>query len=326
MRTSNLDHAKRPVLRGFTLIEMIIVVFIVGVLLALLLPAIQMTRESARRAQCLNHFRQLGLALHNYMAVHEVFPAGQGGRGQSLHVASLPYLEFAAIYHAFNFDRGVADGEVNRTCLNVQVTEFLCPSDPVAWRQVSCTSYAGNLGDGCYIARNTGVFTAASDDTHYPANIASKEIVDGMAMTVAMSEWLIGAVDFPEPSRHFFTASTPGRPTNPDQFVADCRAASTQGPIGWSNLKGSEWATGNWRRNLYDHAIPPNGPSCANGVSIDPFQGLAGGCSAGSLHPGGVNVLMADGHAQFVRGNIAPATWRALATRQGGEVLSDDRF
>src|SRR5205085_70006 len=131
--------------RGFTLIELLVVIAIIAVLIALLLPAVQAAREAARRSQCVNNLKQIGLALHNYHTVNDTFPMGAslglyqigqylGKQNLSSHVALLPQVEQTALYNAVNFSFGADEagtlcGVVNRTVINTQVKSFLCPSD-----------------------------------------------------------------------------------------------------------------------------------------------------------------------------------------------------
>jgi prepilin-type N-terminal cleavage/methylation domain-containing protein len=131
--------------KAFTLIEVLVVMAIIGLLVALALPAVHSAREAGRRAQCINNLRQMGIALHSYASAYGVLPCGQGGRGQSMLVSVLPYLDQNRLYHAFNFDLGVGELDANRTAIATRVATLLCPSDPAAWRQFAPTNYAGNL-------------------------------------------------------------------------------------------------------------------------------------------------------------------------------------
>src|SRR5258705_10858879 len=137
--------------RAFTLIELLVVIAITGVLIALLLPAVQGAREAARRSQCVNNLKQIGLALHNYHDVNGTFPMGSGSgmynppgtvysakHCWSIHAAILPQFGQMPIYNAINFNFGNGSGtgslaySVNSTVLTTQINTFLCPSDPNA--------------------------------------------------------------------------------------------------------------------------------------------------------------------------------------------------
>ncbi|WP_165250743.1 DUF1559 family PulG-like putative transporter [Paludisphaera soli] len=323
-----MPHPALPAARrGFTLIEVLTVVAIVGLLIALLLPAVQAARESARRAVCSNNLRQMGLALHAYSGSWEILPAGKGGRGQSLHAALLPHLEQSALYASINFETPPPFLFYNLTAGRTAVAAFLCPSDrtPPDGRW---TSYAGNAGD---IARYrpTGLFDYGIDGGSIPprpaAHFGFRDATDGLSTTAAVSEWLINPrtlEDPGDPARDIYPLSTGpvARPDDPEQFARACAASPADGFIVDGYTKGGWWILGAHMGTLYDHGAEPNSRSCYEAGAGWAF---IGSCTAASRHPSGVNVLLADGHVSLVGRGVDRATWRAMGTRAGGEIGPD---
>ena len=133
--------------RGFTLIELLVVIAIIAVLIALLLPAVQAAREAARRSQCVNNLKQMGLAVHNYESTNGTLPPGvvypspvdNWGWGPSGLLSLLPFLEQTALYNACNFNWS-PDDPCNQTADSTQITTFLCPTDPNGTSSTSCWS------------------------------------------------------------------------------------------------------------------------------------------------------------------------------------------
>ena len=173
------------------------------------------------------------------------------------------------------------------------------------------TNYAGCYGDHRSWFKPNGVFESS------PVNIAS--ITDGTSETVAMSEFLVGIPDQVQRLRSIFAPSIYGGdpPATLDQFAARCRSLDRMEPA--SNLKGFPWTRGQREMTLYDNGLPINQPTCRNTAGSTE---AAGASTATSLHPGGANVLFADGHVRFLNEGIAAPVWRALGTRAGGEVVS----
>lgn len=300
------DHA------AFTLIELLVAIVVVGILLSLILPAIQKAREAARRARCSNNLHQCGIAIFSYDAIHNVLPSGSGGFGQSLHVSILPNLELTQAYNAFNLALGSSDN-ANLTVQNLHVDAFTCPSDSLAG-DGPFTSYAGNVGSGFYQSKFDGVFGC---DGLQPGNLSLAEVTDGTSHTGMMAEWLIGRpADF-DVDRNFYMVSAPSI----DRFDEQCASRSGT-PVTASDFKGNDWVTGFWKSNLYDHHLPINAPNC---FSV-PLAELIGTATASSKHPGGANFLLADGRVRFVNRGVSSSVWRSVGTRRGGEVVPGDGF
>ncbi len=210
--------------RGFTLIELLVVIAIIAVLIALLLPAVQAAREAARRSQCVNNLKQIGLALHNYHSTHDVFPMGQavspvggtGWAGYSSLTALCQYIEGGAIYNAINFslDPNVAGGYgtttpgANYTAYFTEIRTYLCPSDPLAGvEKDDICSYYGSMGTTTLFQQGTTSNPPYSAGINgnptsqpftgtgvffYAISYGINAITDGTSNTVAFSESLVG--------------------------------------------------------------------------------------------------------------------------------------
>jgi prepilin-type N-terminal cleavage/methylation domain-containing protein/prepilin-type processing-associated H-X9-DG protein len=213
---------KRPDGRGFTLIELLVVIAIIAVLIALLLPAVQAAREAARRSQCVNNLKQIGLALHNYHSATSSFPLGttvvtwtigteRYWASWSAQALMLPYLEQGPLYNAANFNWGTVNGTgpgftINSTVVSANIAVFLCPSDglaatPGSWG-TSNNNYMGSIGTTTYPSAQiaTGIFNPGASNPltgvakPIPQTVAVNiaQITDGTSNTVAFSESVVG--------------------------------------------------------------------------------------------------------------------------------------
>ncbi|MBX6312310.1 MAG: DUF1559 domain-containing protein [Isosphaeraceae bacterium] len=355
---------RRRVRSAFTLIELLVVIAIIGVLIALLLPAVQSAREAARRAQCTNNLKQIGLALHNYHSAIGSFPLGvsrglmnpgqyAGWGNWSAHAMMLPYLEQEPIYNAINFYFSATPGNahlshwINLTAFRMRINVFLCPSDGQAG-QVDTNSYHGSFGNSTHPAGNnpTGLFESGA--AGHQRSIRLADVVDGTANAVAFSEALTGA-NPPKTIRMHRNGLT-GIPwvkganqldawRNPQAVMAGlqaCNAAyqayraggQSSGTI--SGRRGWRWGIGASGMTLFNTIVPPNSTqyqwsSCrfgCKGCNVDSSHYA----NATSNHPGGCNVLFADGSVHFIKSSITTNIWWALGTRADGEVLSASSY
>ena len=305
---------------GFTLIEALVVVAVIGLLVGLLIPAVQSARESARRIQCANNLKQIGIALHTYAANLGVFPQGNNGRGFSLHSMLLPNLEMASLYNTINFQQSASEappGFPNETAMNCTVNVFLCPSDRPPPVQTAWTNYAGNKGTYYPGHVSEGVFPTY-------ANVGPQAITDGLSNTAALSEWVLGPADLTarNPKGTIFgTSKNYTDPKDFDRFVSECKQLDVTGALINENSKGRNWMQGEFENTLYNHANSINDHSCVSAGAVQP-----GIFSASSHHPGGANSLMADGHVSFRSEGVALPFWRALGSRNGGESTDAGGF
>lgn len=304
--------------RGFTLIETLVVIGVIGLLVAILLPAVQSAREAARRVRCVNNLKQIGLAVHSYLSATGVFPEPFA---VSMHVAILPYLEQQPIYNMFNFDLVPPFPTDSSTFNSLYLSSFLCPSDAVSNDFPEYTNYAGNGGNGLQPYR-TGFFGPVP-------TIGPALVPDGLSTTAYAAEFLTGEFVSPTiPLSQIVTSDrrrpvyspvdlTSHGPTPLAEFVDRCENLRGM-VVNTSYRKGYPWHAPNSPSSVYNHLLSINSPSCTNTFQSKNSKAI----SSASLHPGGANVLFADGHAIFVQDSISRQAWRALGTRNGGEIVS----
>jgi len=333
--------------RGFSLIEVLTVVAIIGLLAGLILPAVQAAREAARRLQCTNNLKQIGLALHQYESVHRYFPGvvtwggiyGDDGRVFAAFAFSplarmLREVEEPALYDALNFTLVPDDGfalQANLTGMTTTVSLFLCPSDgPADPGGYGRSNYRFCLGptpldSSASIPAVWGPFS--STHFHRPADFG-----DGLSNTIGASERLRGGWTAGRLRRgaDYRLWPTPiGPPDLPGMGQADWAVSTcAQAPPGAEieTRSGESWFVSGYHFTCYNHCAGPNPrtPDCNFDPSREPFHQRTihqGVFSASSAHPGGVNTLRMDGSVHFVKDGISLATWRGLSTRSGGEVI-----
>jgi prepilin-type N-terminal cleavage/methylation domain-containing protein/prepilin-type processing-associated H-X9-DG protein len=300
---------------GFTLVELLVVITIVGLAMALVLPAVLAAREAARKAACSNNLRQIGLAILNYESVYGILPS-TSLYGWSLHARLLPFLEQSPLANALNYNRSGSDIGPTDAIRGNAVPAFLCPSDFGQGRPgLAGTNYAANVGWVELQKRNR--YNGALGP-----RIRLGDITDGTSNTVAMSEWVRGRFGYHDGPRDPLADSyvVPGlfweQPGAFEQFVDLCDGLSpSQADVRF--LKGEDWLEVFMSYTTYNHALSINQHSCSNDGGAH-----LGAWTAGSRHPWGAHALFVDGHAKFFSDSLSRGLWRALGTRNGGEIVS----
>lgn len=300
---------------------------IVGVLMALLMPAVQMAREAGRRIACGNNLKQLGLALQQFHDARGYFPSGRGGPAPlvfSPQAHLLPYVEQGGLHGQLDLKSaptnlviaGVSySGAANAAAASQAVPVLQCPSDPAAGRVIGSTfggtNYVACVGSGTVgagtLVRADGVFFLTS-------RVRFADLVDGSSHTAALAERTLGngelpAFDPPVDAGLYILELK----NSVDVSIAGC---ASSGNGGWYSTRSAKWILGNYGNTLYNHIYGPNAREwdCMN------LPQQKGFLSARSNHPGGVQLLCCDGSARYVVDTVDLAVWRGLATRAGREV------
>jgi prepilin-type processing-associated H-X9-DG protein len=336
------------------LIELLVVIAIIGVLIALLLPAVQSAREAARRAQCMNNLKQIGIAVHLYHDLLGRLPAvrvrDRGGLDDRCYSALsqvLPQLEQGNAFNAINFslspDIGtVGNGKIlrpeNTTIIAYVVAGFVCPSDPNQRPELEfgVTNYLFNTGTTYPVspfcqsrAPITGVFNENS--FHRLADLS-----DGLSQTAFVGETIKSLTRAAEswngvgPTDGYIRNIGSLDETQANELT-DYASQCVQAGLPLYHRRGSRGLTGLPAHSLYNHHRTPNdqGVDCVGGVmqsdcTIAGMDSVSHSVTARSQHPGGANILFGDGSVRFVKSTVALEAWRSLGTRAGGEAVSSD--
>jgi hypothetical protein len=310
--------------------------------MSLLMPAFQEARESARRMACSNNLRQIGIANHNHVSVHNFFPYTSSSPGfanrrtgeneqlsSSPHVHLLAFID-AKIYEKIDFSDPwlsdisrpfVAVNDANNQLLKTNIPLFRCPSDRFA---TGANNYRANVGTGLMMFFHSkreerdgrGAFVHAR-----PLPMA--DFSDGLSHTALFSEKVIGDYDettfSPFRDRVMWLHSSP---STVDELTEFCSQNSPV-PLTHHSYSGWNWMMGGLNATWYNHIRTPNSrmPDCSRGTGS--VGGGSGIYSARSFHKEGVNVLLADGAVRFVSSSVAINVWQAIGTRNGGETFSN---
>lgn len=328
--------------RGFTLVELLVVIAVIGILVALLLPAVQAAREAARRNSCANNLKQLALALHNFESQRGQLPPGSEAKPYAADPAHAhtfyrwstlahltPYLEQSNVHDTLElslplYDVSLQVSPANRYGVALVVPLFLCPSDTseVVTAGFGPVNYAACSGSGM------GGGTPFETDGLFYVNSATTmaKITDGASQTIALSESVIGTGAPNTINR----AEADPQTAYAFQYAAPLSKALCDAATRWNvtDRRGFSWANGEYRCTLYNHQATPNSPQidCLGAPIFGPPEtkfAPYGWRAARSWHPGGVNTASADGSVRFFASSIERAVWTALSTRATGDQVGD---
>jgi prepilin-type N-terminal cleavage/methylation domain-containing protein/prepilin-type processing-associated H-X9-DG protein len=342
---------------AFTLIELLVVIAIISVLIALLLPAVQAAREAARRVQCVNNLKQIGLALHNYISGIGVLPPGRfnshiaaHGNCWGAYSQLLPQLDQTAIFNSFNFNLPPDTDTLsasNSTGFETFLNTLLCPSDSdavlitVGGAQFATHNYNVNAGSVYPVVQTPlpPLYGMPNGPFYENSKVGPAAFTDGMSNTAAVTETVRSTATSTyanDPLGVFLVTgnnSTTGPPISSDADYQSLCLSLPSSTTQFQATRGVRWHYGAPGHSMYNHLRTPNSklPDCRGGLPhstrADPFWSwLSLNIAARSKHPGGVNSVMADGHVQFIKDTVNVATWQALGSRNGGEVISADAF
>jgi prepilin-type N-terminal cleavage/methylation domain-containing protein/prepilin-type processing-associated H-X9-DG protein len=348
--------------RAFTLIELLVVIAIIAVLIALLLPAVQAACEAARRSQCVNNLKQLGISVQNYTDTKGSLPptSGPGPDGTSnnfsMKVHILPYMEQSTMYNAINqyfYWNDSTFGGPNNTVGTSTINTFLCPSDgnspsqtlsvngtakPTAMTSYgnnigTCRTFNGNIMDGpAYLLGSSGLGPV----------ITLAAIQDGTSNTAIFSEWVKGTGGAKPGLGSLYLSGLSFSTTTPSPKLvgtlgmslqtasATCQSATTYlpgigGPSGF--IKGYSYMEHtNGLGGGYSHINTPNKKACWFSTDATTYPSDRSLVGASSYHAGGVNVSFLDGSVHFIKDSVSYQTWGSLATMSGGEVIDASSY
>ena len=338
---------------GFTLIELLVALSIIAVLIALLLPAIQAARESARRISCSSNLKQLGIAFHNYESSWNVLPppvllaAGPRSvpvtKGWSAHARLLPVLEQGNLYDTVNFSFPF-ENAANTTVVGTYVSVFTCPSDSTQAARTGLTAFAAlpaTAGSSYGVSTGDwfvwGGFGWNASRSAFSPNQSRRiaEISDGLGGTLLMAEVRVQQAQVTECGGQLASLSpedVPGSDVPSDRkfLVRDESACSS-----WTSGH-AVWAAGGVDQTGFTTALPPNASlistfSRGEETDIISVREWLGGPTyaavlARSRHKGGVHALFGDGSVRFVKDTIDRMVWRSLGTRSNGDVVDASSY
>jgi prepilin-type N-terminal cleavage/methylation domain-containing protein/prepilin-type processing-associated H-X9-DG protein len=337
---------------GFTLIELLVVIAIIVLMVSFLLPALQGAREAARRIQCTNNLKQLGLGLQQYESAYGAYPpslvlAGLGNTpdwvgGWSVNARILPFLEQGTLFNAINWG-STFQAPINQTVASTSLAVFVCPSEvspyPIdtSGGSTGVVSYGWCLGDW-YV---WGGFAMYPNRTAFSPNRSRRhsEFSDGMTNTIVASE-VKTRQDERTDCGNFAFINSPGQVPDPSAPPGQFPQINDGSMCTQDSAGHTAWADGQVNQSGMTTAWSPNtkvsGQSNTSfyfGLDDPPDLDLIGikeadggptyaAVTSRSYHPGGVNSLFGDGSVRFVKESVVGGVWRALGSVSGGEIIS----
>jgi prepilin-type N-terminal cleavage/methylation domain-containing protein len=320
--------------QGFTLVELLVVIAIIGVLVALLLPAVQAAREAARRSSCTNNLKQIALAMHNYHDTHKKFPAYQyhvsnvnAWQGHSAFTMILPYIEQGNVYDMVNFTLAWDNGAQPR---QQRIDTFLCPTDGVypdpAWggnNYMGCGGGRVNFYDTGNPIDASGIFVRRRESTF-------ADIRDGSSNVVMLSEILKGDATGSILTRNRDFTNNLTIPT--ERFPSDAEveaagvACDTNATTWHQSNAGMSWAGSFPGYVAFNTVGPPNWNhiTCCSGGTFGYACDRNGIVPPRSYHPGGVVAAMGDASVRFISDTINLRTWQYVGARADGNTVQLD--